>query len=69
MSQSTIDLFSQLPDGYYINQKALWCGDIRVCIDHIGNNLNAPLDYETAINKMLSMIREKRGVNNGTISN
>lgn len=46
------DIFKNLPKSYYICQKVLWCGKIRIEIDHIDHDIDKPLDYEKAVKKM-----------------
>ncbi len=50
------ELVKKLPSNYYFCQKALWCGNNVVYVDHIDNDLNKPLDYVGAVNKMINLL-------------
>lgn len=50
------ELVKKLPSNYYFCEKALWCGDNVVDVDHIDNDLNKPLDYVGAVNKMIKLL-------------
>ena len=50
------DYINQMPDNYYIDGKCLWCGNKRVCINHVDNDLNKPLDYESAFKMMMEKL-------------
>ena len=56
MSTVLSDLIKQMPVNYYVCQKVLWVGDLRVEIDHIDNKLDNPLDYKEAFKKMLEKL-------------
>jgi len=56
MSENLSELIKQMPKDYYVCQKVLWAGDIRVEIDHIENDLSNPLDYEKAFRTMLKKL-------------
>lgn len=56
------NIFDELPKEAYICQKALWYKDIRICIDHIDNDLDKPLDYHKAAKALLRKLQsEKEG--------
>ncbi len=48
-----------LPDGYYVCQKCLWCGDKGIEINHINNDIDKPLDYANAMAKMVIYLKLK----------
>jgi hypothetical protein len=59
MALSIEELFKKLPKEYYVCQKCLWCGDNRVDIGHIDNDLDKPLHYRAAAIKMLEKLEQE----------
>lgn len=53
-NRSLNELAKKIPN-HLIIEKALWVGDMRVCIDHIDNDLTKPLDYAKAFEKMIKI--------------
>ena len=53
MSNEKLDLLIKQVPNYRVMEKCLWSGDTRVEIDHIDNDLDKPLDYITAFEKMI----------------
>ena len=44
----------------YINGKKLWCGDVGIDIDHVGDGMpHNPLDYKKAASKMVVALAKK----------
>jgi hypothetical protein len=46
-------IIKDMPDGCYICQKKMWCGDIGIDIEHMNNDIDQPLNYAKAIRDMV----------------
>ena len=52
------DLAAKLPE-HLVIQKRLWVGNTFVDIDHVDNDLDKPLDYVTAFQKMIDVLEAR----------
>lgn len=51
------ELINKLPP-HLVIEKALWIGDVKIDINHIDNNLNKPLNYIDAFERMSKKLKE-----------
>ncbi len=54
------ELAAQIPEHLVIG-KCLWVGNVSVDIDHVDNDLDKPLDYVTAFQRMIKKLTVTKG--------
>lgn len=50
------ELINKLPP-HLVIEKALWIGDVKIDINHVDNDLNKPLNYIDAFERMSKKLK------------